>query len=435
MKKKQNLIAECNKLINDIKKLDSAYNKTVNENDDVEKLKVFKTELENELKNLTNKQKCKELEKEIQKINPEFKMQTISNEKPEDIDKIKNELEKKLDFLDPNRKLKDKEKKPEEKKLEEKKYFSGKLIVKDIMNKIYNFIQTSRKNGIDSVKGKDLDDCTEKVKVQLAEYKKKLEGIKSSLKDLDYEKAQNFYKETSEMKLDFEVADDLTHYQQEGVSKLLSKTNKDFWAGSRYNVEALNGICKAICDECDKVIKKHDEEELKKKIEKENFQNWLSELSWSLPGDFKCTSEGNSVFIVKDGVKYGTYSYDGFWLDKFDFFIKRSDLINYIRDADKLEFNDKDFKKDRILIAFKFWTINTIDSQVIKILLDLKSKKIFVYDNKEVYFVGEDCWMSLCKGDPYKAEKDDAKYYKSNHSRFFAHIESNKFNFRYRNNY
>ena len=442
--KKQNLINECNNLITQIKNIDPNYGKTVDGKDTVEKLTNFKTELENDLNTLNNKKskeekfnECKELEKEIKKINPDFQKQINSNENPENLDKIKNELEKELDFLDPNRKLRNNEKKPEEKQAEELKYFSDKLAMREILNKLCQFSEDIEKDK-DSVKGAAVDECIQKLKGKVEQHEKKLDEIKKSIETgLTYENAKDILKETKEIEFDFENVSNLNHWMQSEIYYIADEEIREYFGEGRDVYSTLAGKCKFIYEKCNELIKKHDEEELKKRLEEEEYDKWLSRLSWSIPGGFECTSEGigYTVLLKKDGVRYGRYTYDGFWLDNFDYYIKRGDLIDYIRDAEKLEFDDNNFKNDKILIAFDFKTINSINAPWIKILLDLKNKKIFVYENKKVYFVGRDHWMNLCKGDPYSAENDKENRYADNHSSYFGHIEGNKFNFRYRNNY
>ena len=54
--KKTALINECNKLVNEIKALNSSYDKTINNSDSVENLEILKTELTNKLNELKNKE-------------------------------------------------------------------------------------------------------------------------------------------------------------------------------------------------------------------------------------------------------------------------------------------------------------------------------------------------------------------------------------------
>lgn len=89
-----------------------------------------------------------------------------------------------------------------------------------------------------------------------------------------------------------------------------------------------------------------------------------------------------------EGKIYGKYSFYGggsFYLYGFDFYIKKEDFKFFCDNVNKLKIYDE-FKKDRVLLACKFWS-RSINAPTITLLLDLTNRDIFVYDDEIVYYL------------------------------------------------
>lgn len=171
--KKQQLINECNNLITQIKELNYNYNKTIDGKDTVEKLTNFKTELQNDLNSLKNKEEKHE-EKDKDPKDPK-KDTDPSKDNPVKPENPGNPKEEKPEEKGPKE-----EKDPKEKEKEE---FDECV---ELLKNSYDF---SRKVGaLYNVPDKDLDNEIEKLKPdynKIIEFEKKLknEGKNEILND------------------------------------------------------------------------------------------------------------------------------------------------------------------------------------------------------------------------------------------------------------